>query len=86
MSLTGRQIAAARALLGISQGDLAAQGKISIPTIKRMEGSDGAAVGMINNVAAVRTALEAAGIEFLQEEDGGAGVRLRKPEPKDAAQ
>ena len=81
MTLTGRQIAAARALLGMSQGDLAAQGNLSIPTIKRMEGSAGAAVGMVNNIAAVRTALEVAGVEFIPENGGGAGVRLRKGRP-----
>ena len=78
MSLTGRQIAAARALLGMSQADLATQGNLSVPTIKRMEGSAGAAVGMVNNIAAIRTALEAAGVEFIPENGGGAGVRLRK--------
>ena len=78
MSLTGRQIAAARALLGMSQADLATQGNLSVPTIKRMEGSPGPATGLANNVDAVRRALEAAGVEFIPENGGGAGVRLRK--------
>ncbi|MEO9298994.1 helix-turn-helix transcriptional regulator [Devosia alba] len=81
--VTGRQIAAARALSGISQSELASLAKISIPTLKRMEASPGVASGMANNVAAVRSALEAAGVAFLDEGDkvdGGPGVRLhRKP-------
>ncbi len=75
---TGRQIAAARALAGIAQGDLAAAAKISVPTLRRMEASEGPAAGMANNVEAVRRALEASGVEFIPENGGGAGVRLRK--------
>jgi transcriptional regulator with XRE-family HTH domain len=76
--VTGRQIAAARTMLGITQPDLAARSSISVPTLKRMEGSEGPASGMANNIAAVRAALEAAGIEFIAENGGGTGVRLRK--------
>ncbi len=75
---TGRQIAAARTILGISQADLAARASVSVPTIKRMEASAGIATGMANNVAAVCRALEAAGVVFIAENGGGAGVRLRK--------
>jgi len=73
---TGRQIAAARTLSGISQADLAASAQISVRTLRRMEASEGPASGMVNNVAAVMRALEAAGIEFLNH--GRPGVRLRK--------
>lgn len=76
--ITGRQIAAARALLGIGQSELAAQSAISVPTLKRMEASPGPAVGMANNVAAVQRALETAGVEFIPENGGGAGVRMKK--------
>lgn len=76
---TGRQIAAARTLLGMSQPDLASRANISAGTLKRMEASEGEAVGMANNVGAVVAALEAAGVEFIPENGGGAGVRLRKP-------
>ncbi|MFB9979458.1 helix-turn-helix transcriptional regulator [Mesorhizobium kowhaii] len=76
--LTGRQIAAARTLMGITQADLADRANISVPTLKRMEGSQGHAGGMANNLAAIRAALEAAGVEFIPENGGGAGVRLRK--------
>jgi DNA-binding XRE family transcriptional regulator len=71
--LTGNQLAAARALLALGQVELAKAANVSAPTLRRMESSkDEAVQGMKNNVAAVRTALEAAGIEFI---DGG--VRLK---------
>ena len=75
---TGRQIAAARTLVGLTQPELAGKANISVPTLKRMEASEGPAVGMANNVAAVRAALETAGIEFIHGDGSGAGVRLRK--------
>ena len=77
-NLTGRQIAAARTLVGMTQADLAVRANVSTPTLKRMEASAGAAVGLKNNVEAVRRALEGAGVEFIAENGGGAGVRLRK--------
>lgn len=76
--ITGRQISAARALTGLSQAELAEEAAISVPTLRRMEASQGEAGGYANNVRAVRAALEAAGIEFIPENGGGAGVRLRK--------
>jgi len=75
---TGRQIAAARSLLAMSQSELAAKASISVPTLKRMEASIGSASGMTNNVAAVTGALEAAGVIFLAENGEGPGVRLKK--------
>jgi DNA-binding XRE family transcriptional regulator len=75
--ILGRQISAARALIGMTQGDLATRANISVPTLKRMEASAGPASGMANNVAAVQRALEEAGVEFIPENGGGAGVRLR---------
>lgn len=76
--VTGRQIAAARALTGISQAELAATAHISVPTLRRMEASEGQAAGLPNNVDAIRRALESAGVEFIAENGGGPGVRLRK--------
>ena len=75
--ITGRQIAAARTLLGLGQAELAASASISVPTLKRMEASEGAAAGMLNNVRAVRLALEQAGLEFIPQNGGGAGIRFR---------
>jgi hypothetical protein len=76
--LTGRQIAAARTLLGLGQAELATAARISVPTLRRMESSDGEATGYANNVEAVRRALESAGVQFIPENGGGLGVRLRK--------
>lgn len=75
--LTGRQIAAARTLLGMTQPELAQRAGVSTPTIKRMEASTGPAVGLANNVAAVKAALESAGVVFVGGPSDGAGVRLK---------
>lgn len=79
--LTGRQIAAARALLGMAQPELAMAANISVPTLKRMEASAGEVSGLKNNIAAVKAALETAGISFIDDHGasatGGPGVRLR---------
>ena len=81
--ISGRQIAAARALIGLSKGELTRKAKISTPTLIRMEARFGEAVGLINNVAAVRAVLESAGIEFI---NGDApGVKLRTTPRGDAA-
>lgn len=69
---------AARALLGITQTDLAAASGLSVPTIKRMEVQD-TGRSSLENVLKVRKALEAAGVIFIPENGGGAGVRLAKP-------
>lgn len=78
----GKQLAAARALLGMGQVELATKANVSAPTLRRMEASLGAAEGMKNNVASVVAALEAAGITFVDGNDsgsGGPGVRLTSP-------
>lgn len=79
-SLTGRQIAAARALIDMRQTALADAAAISVPTLKRMEACSGQACGMPNNVDAVRRALESAGVEFLGQNGQGVGIRLRMSE------
>ena len=61
--LTSAQVRAARALLDWSQRDLAAKSKLSVPTIKRMEGAMGPERSTEANVDAVRRALEGAGVE-----------------------
>lgn len=73
-----RQVKAAKALLGWSQGDLANASGISVPTIARLEAADGILGGKLATSTAIVTALESAGIEFIAENGGGAGVRLRK--------
>jgi hypothetical protein len=76
--ITGRQIAAGRALARMEQAELANAANISVATLRRMEASEGPVPGMANNVAAIRAALESAGVEFIAENGGGPGVRLRK--------
>ncbi|MBE2181613.1 MAG: transcriptional regulator [Chthoniobacterales bacterium] len=78
MSITGAQIRAARALVRWSAGQLAEAAKIGLMTVRRAEATDGA-VGITDaNAHAIRTALEAAGVEFIAENGGGPGVRLSK--------
>ena len=77
-----RQVKAARALLGWSQERLATTSGVSIPTIKRLEAADGALGGRPITGEKLRIALENGGIEFLDENGGGRGVRLRKDRSK----
>jgi len=60
--------------------ELAAASAVSIPTVKRPEAQDGLLGGRNGTIAKIRHALEAAGIEFIDENGGGPGVRLRKPQ------
>jgi transcriptional regulator with XRE-family HTH domain len=76
--VTTRQIKAARALLGWSQGDLAQRSGVSEPTVARLESVEGALGGREDTGEKIRAAIEAAGVEFIQENGGGLGVRLRK--------
>jgi transcriptional regulator with XRE-family HTH domain len=78
MLLTTRLVKAARALLGWSQADLAAKSGISEPTIARLESVEGDLGGRQGTAEKMRKALEGAGIEFIDENGGGPGVRLRK--------
>jgi transcriptional regulator with XRE-family HTH domain len=77
-----RQVKAARVLLGWTQGKLAEVSGISIPTIKRLEASEGLLGGRNDTASSIRAALEKAGIEFIDENGGGSGVRLRHAPPK----
>lgn len=70
-----RQIKAARELLGWSQSDLAKKSKVSQPTIKRLEAAGGDVGGREDTAEKIRSALEKAGIEFLNH--GRPGVRMR---------
>jgi transcriptional regulator with XRE-family HTH domain len=73
------QIRAARALLGWSQSGVAAAADLSIPTVKRAEADDGIRVSE-DALVAIASALKKAGVEFIVENGGGPGVRLRKPQ------
>jgi transcriptional regulator with XRE-family HTH domain len=80
--ITAAQLRAARALLGIDQQTLADLAGVSMPTIQRMEASQGNVRGVIDTLIKVVDALNAAGIELLgdnaKSEGGGRGVRFRE--------
>ncbi|MBE7186333.1 MAG: helix-turn-helix domain-containing protein [Methylobacterium mesophilicum] len=76
--LSSEQVRAARALLRMEQKQLAEASGISLPSIKRLETKAGPLAAQDRTVKAIQTALEAAGVQFIDENGGGAGVRLRK--------
>ena len=76
--ITGAQMRAARALVGWSADDLARRSRLDIATVSRAEMQNGLVAATPDNARAIRAALEAAGVEFIPENGGGAGVRLRK--------
>jgi len=80
--ITSSQLRAARALLGIDQRTLAAMAGLSLPTIQRMEVSDGQVRGIIDTLVKVIDALEAAGVELISDNMPstgiGRGVRLKE--------
>ncbi len=82
--ITSEQVRAARALLRWEQKELAAASGVSLPTVKRLETRPGVLGALEPTIAALRSALEAAGIEFIPENGGGAGVRLKhRTTPRD---
>ena len=80
--ITSQQMRAARALLGIDQKRLAELANVSLPTIQRMEASDGQVRGVVETLVKVVSALERAGVELIGDnalsQTGGRGVRLRQ--------
>ncbi|MFN4143816.1 helix-turn-helix domain-containing protein [Aestuariivirga sp.] len=83
--ITSAQIRAARALLGMDQKTLAERAGLSLPTIQRMEASEGQVRGVVDSLVKVVQALEASGIELIgenaQSTGGGRGVRFRNGKP-----
>ena len=83
--ITAAQLRAARALLGIDQRELAQRCSLSLPTIQRMEASEGVIRGNVDSLVKLVEALSVAGIELIAEgavsTAGGRGVRLRSPPP-----
>jgi transcriptional regulator with XRE-family HTH domain len=79
--ITSGQMRAARALLGLDQRELAQRAGLSLPTIQRMEASDGVIRGNVDSLMKLVDALAANGIELIGEgaasASGGRGVRLR---------
>jgi len=76
-----RQVKAARALLAWSQEDLAEAATVSLPTVKRLEALDGPLGGRSETGQRICSALSRAGVEFIAENGGGPGVRLRVNKP-----
>jgi transcriptional regulator with XRE-family HTH domain len=80
--ITAAQLRAARALAGFDQRRLAEVAGLSVPTIQRMEASDGVVRGNVDSLTKLIEALNAAGVELIAEgaasADGGRGVRLKK--------
>ena len=81
--ITAAQLRAARALLGIDQRELAQRCSLSLPTIQRMEGSEGVIRSNVDSLMKLVEALSVAGIELIGEgtasSGGGRGVRLKFP-------
>jgi transcriptional regulator with XRE-family HTH domain len=79
--ITAPQLRAARALLRMDQRALAEAAGLSLPTIQRMEASEGNVRGNVDSLVKLIRALEDAGIELIQEgaisHGGGRGVRLK---------
>ena len=84
--MTSGQLRAARALLGIDQKTLAELSGVSVPTIQRMEASEGNVRGVVDSLSKVVDALNFAGVELIgdgaQSTGGGRGLRLKEPSPK----
>ena len=76
--LSSAQIRGARAILRLSQADLAKAASVSLETIKRLEAMHGELKVRLDTLTRIKDALEKAGVEFIPENGGGAGVRLAK--------
>ena len=77
MKPTSEQIRAARALLRWEQSQLAEASGVSLSSIKRLEGQPGPLNANKPTIESLRRALETAGIEFIPENGGGVGLRLK---------
>lgn len=81
--ITAAQMRAARALAGLDQKTLATMAGVSLPTIQRMEASDGVVRAVVDTLVKVIDALDAAGIVLVGDDQasdgGGRGVRLKEP-------
>lgn len=80
--ITGSQMRAARAMLGVDQRELARLSGLSLPTIQRMEASDGVIRGNVDSLMKLVAALDALGIELIGDnatsDSGGRGIRLKR--------
>lgn len=80
--ISAAQLRAARALAGLDQRQLAELAQLSVPTIQRMEASEGVVRGNVDSLIKLIDALDVAGVELIAEgatsSSGGRGVRLKK--------
>lgn len=81
--MTAAQMRAARALLGIDQRRLAELSGVSLPTVQRMEASDGTVRGVVDTLTKIVEALDRAGVVLIGDDaaspGGGRGVRFKQP-------
>ena len=77
--MLGEQLRAARALLGWTANELAERSGVSYPTIQRLDATRGPVSGRYDTIEAIRLALEAEGVQFLEDGQvaGGPGVAIR---------
>jgi hypothetical protein len=80
--VTSAQIRAARALIRWSAEDLARASAVGLTTIRRAELTESETSLTAANNLAIRRSLEDAGVDFIDENGGGPGVRLRKGSPE----
>jgi hypothetical protein len=78
--ISSAQMRAARALMRWTALDLARASKVGVATIRRAEVIDGEIPVTLANEAALRRAFENAGIDFIEDNERGEGVRFRKPQ------
>src|SRR5579863_1766563 len=88
--ITSAQLRAARALVGVDQRAMAELSGLSVPTIQRMEASDGVIRGTVDSLMKLIAALDSAGVVLIADDadsdHGGRGVRLKESAAKGAAQ
>jgi transcriptional regulator with XRE-family HTH domain len=81
--ITAAQLRAARAMLHMDQRKLAKLSDLSVPTIQRMEASEGVIRGNVDSLMKLVAALDASGIELISDNatssGGGRGIRLKRP-------
>ena len=84
--ITAAQMRAARALLGIDQRQLADLSGVSLPTIQRMDSSDGNVRGVVDTLTKVMEAFDKAGVDLIGDNapspGGGRGVRFKQPQSR----
>ncbi len=87
--ISAAQMRAARALLGIDQRQLADLSGVSLPTVQRMEASEGNVRGVVDTLTKVIEALDRAGVELIGDNavsrEGGRGVRLKLPKAPESS-